>query len=144
MDWLLERQERIEKSLTKIAKQVARRKKKPLKAVEIGLKVGKVLGRYKVGKHFDCRIGEGSFSGAVAKLPSSRKRSWTGFMCCVAVNPLSTSLPKTRCAATRAWRKSSVPFGVRLPVRRPKSPPDLGVWVSLFGDAHGGPFISHR
>ena len=27
----------------------------------IGLKVGKVLGRYKVGKHFDCRIGEGSF-----------------------------------------------------------------------------------
>ncbi len=23
---------------------------------------GKVLGRYKVGKHFDCRIGEGSFT----------------------------------------------------------------------------------
>ena len=53
--------EATEKSLTKIAKQVARRKKKPLKAAEIGLKVGKVLGHYKVGKHFDCRIGEGSF-----------------------------------------------------------------------------------
>jgi len=53
--------EATEKSLTKIAKEVARRKKKPLKAAEIGLKVGKVLGRYKVGKHFDCRIGEGSF-----------------------------------------------------------------------------------
>jgi transposase len=51
-----------EKSLTKIAQEVARRKKKPLKAAEIGVKVGKVLGRYKVGKHFDCQIGEGSFT----------------------------------------------------------------------------------
>jgi len=54
--------EATEKSLTKIAQEVARRKKKPLTAAEIGLKVGKVLGRYKVGKHFDCRIGEGSFT----------------------------------------------------------------------------------
>jgi transposase len=54
--------EATEKSLTKIAKDVARRKKKLLTAAEIGLKVGKALGRYKVGKHFDCRIGEGSFT----------------------------------------------------------------------------------
>ncbi len=53
--------EATEKSLTKIAKDVARRKQKLLTAAEIGLKVGKVLGRYKMGKHFDCRIGEGSF-----------------------------------------------------------------------------------
>jgi transposase len=53
--------EATEKSLTKIVKEVARRKKKPLTAAEIGLKVGKVLGRYKVGKHFDCQMGEGSF-----------------------------------------------------------------------------------
>ena len=49
-----------EKSLEKIGKEVARRKKKPLTAAEIGLKVGKVLGQYKVGKHFECKIGEGS------------------------------------------------------------------------------------
>jgi transposase len=54
--------EATEKSLGKIAKEVARRKKKPLTAAEIGLKVGKVLGRYKVGKHFECKIGEGSFA----------------------------------------------------------------------------------
>jgi transposase len=54
--------EATEKSLTKIAKDVARRKKKLLTAAEIGMKVGKVLGRYKVGKHFDCRIGEGRFT----------------------------------------------------------------------------------
>ncbi len=49
------------RSLEKIQKEGARRKKKPLRAAEIGLKVGKVLGRYKVGKHFACQIGEGSF-----------------------------------------------------------------------------------
>jgi transposase len=54
--------EATEKSLEKIGKEVARRKKKSLTAVEIGLKVGKVLGRYKVGKHFACKIGEGSFA----------------------------------------------------------------------------------
>jgi transposase len=51
-----------EKRLTKMAQEVARRTKTPLTSAEIGLKVGKVLGRYKVGKHFDCRIGEGSFA----------------------------------------------------------------------------------
>jgi hypothetical protein len=50
-----------EKSLEKIRKEVARRKKKPLPAAAIGVKVGKVLGRYKMGKHFACTIGEGSF-----------------------------------------------------------------------------------
>jgi transposase len=48
-----------EKSLEKIGQEVARRKKKPLTAAEIGLKVGKVLGHYKMGKHFECKIGEG-------------------------------------------------------------------------------------
>lgn len=53
--------EATEKSLARIAKEVARRKKKPLSAAEIGMKVGKVLGRYKVGKHFECKISEGGF-----------------------------------------------------------------------------------
>ena len=53
--------EATEKSLTKIVREVARRKRKPLQAAEIGMKVGKVLGRYKVGKHFQCKIADGSF-----------------------------------------------------------------------------------
>jgi len=53
--------EATEKSLEKIRKEVTRRKKKLLTAAEIGLKVGKVLGHYKMGKHFECKIGEGSF-----------------------------------------------------------------------------------
>jgi transposase len=50
-----------EKALTKVNKQVDRRTKKPLKEAEIALKVGKVLGRYKMGKHFLYTIGEGKF-----------------------------------------------------------------------------------
>jgi len=52
--------EATEKGLTKIGKEVARRKKKLLKESEIALKVGKVLGHYKMGKHFEYTIGEGS------------------------------------------------------------------------------------
>jgi transposase len=53
--------EATEKGLAKISQEVARRKKKLLKEAEIALKVGKVLGHHKMGKHFDCTIGEGSF-----------------------------------------------------------------------------------
>jgi transposase len=49
------------KGLAKISKEVGRRKKKPLKEAEIAFKVGKVLGRYKMGKHFEPTIGDGSF-----------------------------------------------------------------------------------
>jgi len=50
-----------EKDLEKLSKQVLRRKKKPLKASEIGLKAGKVQGRYKMGKHFRLTIEDGRF-----------------------------------------------------------------------------------
>ncbi len=46
--------EATEKSLEKISKDVARRKKKLFTAAEIGVKVRKVLGRYKMGKHLEC------------------------------------------------------------------------------------------
>lgn len=53
--------EATEKALTKVRKQVERRTKKPLQEAEIALKVGKVLGRYRMGKHFLYTIGEGKF-----------------------------------------------------------------------------------
>jgi transposase len=54
--------EATEKNLEKISKEVAKRKKKLLTAAAIGVKVGKVLGRYKMGKHLECKIGESSFA----------------------------------------------------------------------------------
>lgn len=53
--------EATEKALSKISRQVARRTKKPLKEAEIALQVGKVLGHYKMGKHFLYTIGDGKF-----------------------------------------------------------------------------------
>jgi transposase len=51
-----------EKELSRIGKEVEGRKKQPLTATAIALKVGKVLGRYKMGKHFELTIEEGKLS----------------------------------------------------------------------------------
>lgn len=45
-----------EARLAKIAAQVARRTKKKMTADDIGVKVGKIINRYKMGKHFDLII----------------------------------------------------------------------------------------
>jgi transposase len=51
-----------EKDLRKLAAEVQRRTHKPLTAVAIGLKAGKVIGRHKMAKHFQLHIAEGSFT----------------------------------------------------------------------------------
>lgn len=51
-----------EARFTRIAAEVDRRVKTPLKKAEIGLKVGKVLNKYKVGKHFSLSIEDGRFT----------------------------------------------------------------------------------
>lgn len=48
--------------LGKLRKEVARRTAKPLKAAEIGVKVGRLINRYKVGKHFALAIGDGQLA----------------------------------------------------------------------------------
>lgn len=47
-----------------LVKQVRRRTKMPLSAAEIGRKVGQVINRFKVGKHFQTTIADGPFSYA--------------------------------------------------------------------------------
>ena len=51
-----------EQLLEKIRLQVQRRTKTPLSAAQIGQKVGKVINRHKVGKHFEVSIADGHFS----------------------------------------------------------------------------------
>jgi len=51
-----------EKELERIERQAARRTRTPLDKAEIGKKVGGVLKRFKMGKHFSLTIGEGTFS----------------------------------------------------------------------------------
>lgn len=53
-----------ERQLKRLAAQVAKRTKKPMQAEEIGLRAGKILNSYKVGKHFDLTIEHNAFSFA--------------------------------------------------------------------------------
>ena len=56
--------EATDKDLRRIAAEVARRKKAHLPEAKIGLKVGKVLHRYKMAKHFELIIADGAFQWA--------------------------------------------------------------------------------
>jgi transposase len=85
--------EATEKSLEKISKDVARRKKKRFTAAEIGVKVGKVLGRYKMGKHFACKIGEGSLAWSRRTGPIQQEEELDG------IYVLRTSEPAERLSA---------------------------------------------
>jgi transposase len=90
--------EATEKSLEKISREVARRKKKPFTAAEIGVKVGKVLGRYKVGKHFECTIGESSFMWSRRAESIAQEQKLDG------IYVLRTSEPAERLSAEQTVR----------------------------------------
>jgi transposase len=51
-----------EEGLTRLEQEVSRRTRRPMKQAEIGIKAGKILGRYKVAKHFTLKIQEGGFT----------------------------------------------------------------------------------
>jgi len=90
--------EATEKSLGKISRQVERRKKKLLTAAEIGVKVGKVLGRYRMGKHFQCTIGEGSFTWSRRAESIAREQRLDG------IYVLRTSVPAEQLSAEQTVR----------------------------------------
>ncbi len=51
-----------ERQLDKIVRQVRRRTRRPLDGAEIGRKVGAVINRFKMGKHFQVTMGDGVFA----------------------------------------------------------------------------------
>lgn len=51
-----------EQALERIAAEVSRRRKTPLTSDQIGLKVGRVVQRWKMRKHFEWTIGNGTFT----------------------------------------------------------------------------------
>jgi hypothetical protein len=54
--------EATEKELRKIAQQVKRRTRTPMLQADIALKVGRVINRFKMAKHFQWTIGDGVFT----------------------------------------------------------------------------------
>jgi transposase len=85
--------EATDQGLAKIAKQVARRTKKPLKEAEIAIKLGKVFGRYKVGKHYNYTVGNGTFRWSHNEESIKQEANLDG------IYVIRTSEPKDRLSA---------------------------------------------
>ncbi|MCK4306365.1 MAG: IS1634 family transposase [Candidatus Eisenbacteria sp.] len=85
--------------LEKIVRQVARRTKKPLGKDEIGLKVGKVINAFKVGKHFKLRIEDGQFTWERNEASIQREEALDG------IYVIRTSEPREGLSAEDAVRQ---------------------------------------
>jgi hypothetical protein len=87
-----------EKDLDKIAREVQRRTKTPLAAATIGQKVGRVIARYKVAKHFRLSIGDGVFAYRRDQAAIAAEAALDG------IYVLRTSEPETRLSAADTVR----------------------------------------
>ncbi|MDR7420690.1 MAG: hypothetical protein QN178_17475, partial [Armatimonadota bacterium] len=87
-----------EKELARLAREVARRRRKPLSKEEIGVKVGKVIDRYKMGKHFAWSMEEGSFRYERRQDSIERELQLDG------IYVIRTSEPAERLSASEAVR----------------------------------------
>ena len=88
-----------EKSLERLGHEVKRRTKKPLGKADIGLKAGRILGRYKMGKHFQLTIQDGLFSWTRREETIARESALDG------IYIVRTSQPQAELSAADAVRK---------------------------------------
>jgi transposase len=88
-----------EKELSRIGREVARRKRKPLPEAEIALKVGKVLNRFKVAKHFELQIAAGVLRWQRNQTSIRRETVLDG------IYIVRTSEDPSRCSAADAVRR---------------------------------------
>ena len=103
------------KQLNKISKQVARRLKKPLEAADIGVKVGKILGWYKMAKHFQYTIENGLFSWSRREESIQKEASLDG------IYVIRTSEPAERLSSEDTLRSHKSLAQVERPFRSLKS-----------------------
>ena len=88
-----------EKDLGKIAAEVSRRKRKPLSEAAIALKVGRVLNRFKVAKHFTLTIADGVLGWTRREDAIRRESELDG------IYVVRTSEPQRRCSAEDTVRR---------------------------------------
>jgi len=87
-----------ERDLKRLAAEVARRTKKPLGKAAIALKAGKIIGRYKMAKHFDLAIEDGVFQYRRDEASIERERQLDG------IYVVRTGEPAKRLSAADAVR----------------------------------------
>lgn len=88
-----------EKELARISKAVTRRKTKVLKREDIGLKLGKVINRFHVAKHFALKIQDGSFEWSRKQSSIEKESRLDG------IYVIRTSVPKKDLSAPDAVRQ---------------------------------------
>jgi transposase len=91
--------EATETNLRRLEAEVRRRTKKPLSAAAIGLKAGKVLGRYKMAKHFRLDIADGRFAWARAEAAIQREEQLDGIYV-VRTSERAKAFPAAACVRT--------------------------------------------
>jgi transposase len=94
-----------EEKLTKLARGVALRTKTPLSAAEIGVKAGRVVGRHKMAKHIQLKIGDGIFTWSRDEESIKREALLDG------IYVVRTSEPAERLSAegsVRAYKRLSL------------------------------------
>lgn len=87
-----------ERALEKLAAAVQRRTKTPLNAVAIGLRAGKIIGRWKMAKHFQLTIADGTFTWERDTASLARETALDGLYV------IRTSEPKRTLSAANAVR----------------------------------------
>ncbi len=99
-----------ERDLAVIA-TATQRATRPLRGpAAIGLRVGKVLGRYKVGKHFTISITDRTFRYQRDEAAIAAEAALDGLYV-IRTNCPRTGCPRRRrCAPTSGWPRSSEPF----------------------------------
>ena len=91
-----------EKELERIPAEVKRRTRTPLTAEQIGVKLGRVLHRYKVGKHFTTEMGDGLFQWSRREESIQREAALDGLYVIRSSEKKRACRRPTRCAAIRA------------------------------------------
>lgn len=87
-----------EAALARICAEVARRTRTPLTAAEIGKKVGRVINRHKMAKHFDTDIADGHFHYKRAEARIAKEAALDG------IYVIRTSEPAERLSAEQTVR----------------------------------------
>ena len=90
--------EATERELRRIAAEVGRRTKTPLRKDAIGLKVGRVLNKFKVGKHFELTIADNHLAWQRDEAAIARETALDG------IYVIRTSEPAVRLSAENAVR----------------------------------------
>ena len=95
-----------EAGLERIAREAARRTRTPLDAAQLGHKVGRVIARHKMAKHFRWAVHDGRlvYERDYARIDAEARLDGIYVL---AVSPPRGSPPKTRCAPTRDWPTSN-------------------------------------